>query len=72
MKRRCLHCGGTIRKLSSPKPGQVQIGPRLTTPIVLTHACEKCACQYGQEVTLARNEAKKAMPPKENPSDDNQ
>jgi hypothetical protein len=46
VKRRCS-CGGTIRKFSSPKPGAVQVGSRLTTPIVLTHACEKCDTQYG-------------------------
>ncbi len=46
MKHKCA-CGGTIRKFSSPKPGAVQIGSRLSTPIVLTHACEKCDTQYG-------------------------
>jgi hypothetical protein len=49
MKRRCK-CGGTIRKLSSPKPGAVQVGSRLTTMITLTHQCERCDTQYGTPV----------------------
>jgi hypothetical protein len=61
MKRRCT-CGGTIRKLSSPKPGAVQVGSRLTTHIVLTHQCERCDCQYGTP----------APPAKENTPDGNQ
>ena len=53
MKRKC-HCGGTIRKLSSFKPGRIQIGPRLSTPVVLSHQCDKCNTFYGSESAVLK------------------
>lgn len=59
MKRNCV-CGGKIRKWTTPKPGRIQIGPRLSLAVVLTHQCERCNCFYGAEA-----------PPKEKQTDDN-